>query len=263
MSPPGRVTSSLLPREKGAWGQVLLPIATGLAIAHARWPALAFAATALCAFFAHEPVLVLLGGRGDRTRRGARGRALRWAAGFGVAGLAALVVGLALSPSSSRLWVSAPVALSVASLAVLAAGRERTTAGEILAAVAVSSWIVPMGAAAGARVPAPIQAWIAYVVAFSAATLSVRGVLDGFKRAGASPLRTAGRIAAPLLLAGTFAAWLAGQWPIWIPVALAPTLVTALALTVLPVHPKQLKSVGWTLIASTTFLALVLAASLA
>ncbi|MBK8937310.1 MAG: YwiC-like family protein [Polyangiaceae bacterium] len=58
---------SLMPREHGAYGQLVLPAAAALI----AWPsfggaALAVAATAM--FLAHEPALVLLGQRGARAR---------------------------------------------------------------------------------------------------------------------------------------------------------------------------------------------------
>lgn len=253
--------TSLLPREKGAWGQVLFPIATGLAIAHGHPAALGFAVAAVAAFFAHEPVLVLLGGRGDRTRRAVSRRALAWVGVCGGAGTLALAGGVALAPATARIWLAAPIALSLASLAVLAAGRERTTAGELLAAAAVSSWMVPMATAASFPPAQGIRAWIAYVAAFTGATIAVRGVLEAFKNHGQSRLRGAASLLSPALLIAATGAWLAGGWSVWFPIAIAPTLVLSLAVSVRPIHPRHLRTVGWTLIAATAVLAIVVTAA--
>ena len=262
MTAPRPVTSpSLLPREKGAWGQVLFPMATGLVLAHGHAAAIAFAAAAIAAFFAHEPMLVLFGGRGDRTRRGAARRAFAWTAVCGLIGIAAFATGVLLAEKSAHAWLLAPVVLSLGSLAALASGRERTTPGEILAASAMSSWIVPMAVAASVRSATAVHTWMAYVVAFTAATLAVRGVLEAFRNQGRSRLRQVARVVSPALLTASVVAWLAGQWPVWIPVALAPTLVLSLVLSIRELHPRQLRTVGWSLIASTAFLAVVLAAS--
>ncbi len=262
MSAPRPVTRiSLLPREKGAWGQLIFPMATGLAMAHGQAASIAFAIAAVASFFAHEPLLVLFGLRGDRTRRGVERRALLWVVSCALVGLVALALGLVWADRAARAWAIAPVALSAASLIVLAKGRERTTPGEILASSAVSSWIVPMTVAHAEHADAALHAWIAFVAALTAATIAVRGVLEGFRNQGRSGLRSVARVVSPLLLAAAVAAWLAGQWPVWIPVALAPTLVVSLVLSLRAVAPRQLRTVGWTLIASTAFLAVVLAAS--
>ncbi len=254
-------TVSLLPREKGAWGQALLPVVTALVLARGNRAAVAWGVTAIAAFFAHEPVLVILGGRGDRTRREAARRALVWTAVCGVLGLSALGAGLAVAAANSRLWLALPVVLSLASLVVLAAGRERTTPGEVLAASAVSSWIVPMTTAASLSAHTALRVWFAYVAAFAAATLSVRGVLDAFQHGGRSILRTGARFVSSSLLVAASLAWLAGQWPGWIVVAIAPTLLLSLALSVWQLHPRHLRTVGWSLMATTTFLAVVITAA--
>jgi len=254
-------TVSLLPREKGAWGQALLPVATALVLARGSGAALAWGVAAVASFFSHEPVLVILGGRGDRTRREAARRALVWTAVCGVLGLSSLGAGLAVAPTNSRLWLALPLILSLASLVVLSAGRERTTPGEVLAASAVSSWIVPMTTAASLPTYSALRVWIAYVAAFTAATFSVRGVLDAFKHGGRSILRTVARFVSSSLLVAASLAWLAGQWPGWMVVALAPTLVLSLALSVWQLHPRQLRTVGWSLMATTAFLAIVVTAA--
>lgn len=53
----------LVPREHGAYGQLLLPIATTLIIGRPTAPALAIAAAAVFVFLIHEELLVLAGGR--------------------------------------------------------------------------------------------------------------------------------------------------------------------------------------------------------
>ena len=67
---------SLMPREHGAYGQLALPLLTALFSGRPTAAAFLYSTAAVFAFFAHEPLLVLLGQRGSRAFRelGARAR---------------------------------------------------------------------------------------------------------------------------------------------------------------------------------------------
>ena len=58
----------MLPREHGAYGQLLLPVLTAMAMGRPTLAAVALAASAAAAFVAHEPLMVLIGRRGARAR---------------------------------------------------------------------------------------------------------------------------------------------------------------------------------------------------
>src|SRR4051812_49522750 len=75
----------MLPREHGAYGQLLFPLVTALAVGRPRVVAWLLAASAVGAFLAHEPLLVLLGQRGARAARAQRGQAAIWFGGTAVA----------------------------------------------------------------------------------------------------------------------------------------------------------------------------------
>ena len=66
----------LVPREHGAYAEIAVPLVTALWMRPPTLAAVAWATAAVCGFFAHEPILVLLGRRGARTRQ-VRGRAAR------------------------------------------------------------------------------------------------------------------------------------------------------------------------------------------
>ena len=66
---------SLWPREHGAYGQLALPLLTALLSGRPSGPAGLYAFAAVCAFLAHEPLLVLLGHRGPRAQRECAGSA--------------------------------------------------------------------------------------------------------------------------------------------------------------------------------------------
>jgi YwiC-like protein len=68
----------VLPREHGAYSQMALPLVTSLVVARAAPPALFVAVAVVCGFLAHEPLLLLMGGRGVRARHAAGSRAAIW-----------------------------------------------------------------------------------------------------------------------------------------------------------------------------------------
>src|SRR5205823_6340503 len=73
---------ALLPKEHGAYGQLLFPLITAMAVGRPGVAAWSFAAAAVCAFLAHEPLLLLLGQRGPCARRERQDDAVRWFAAF-------------------------------------------------------------------------------------------------------------------------------------------------------------------------------------
>src|SRR5688572_9798586 len=96
----------MLPREHGAYGQLLFPLTTALAIGRPGRAAFAWAAASALAFLAHEPLVVLAGLRGSRASRDDRQRARRW--------LAAYLTGAALLGSLALVWMPRDARLAVA-----------------------------------------------------------------------------------------------------------------------------------------------------
>jgi hypothetical protein len=257
-SAPRSREPSLLPREHGAWGQLALPLVSALALGRPGAAALLLTAGIVLAFLCHEPLVVVLGQRGRRLEselsRPARRR-------LGTAGLAALVAGgagLVLSPAPARLAVLPAVLLGAASLGLVVVRLEKTTAGELVVAFALTAAAVPVALAAGAP---PRHAWAAAVVwaaAFAAATLPVRAILLHARTKGAidrRPLAAAGVAAIALLalLAGA-RGWL--PWPAAI--AVLPVALAAFVVSVASVRPQRLTLVGWTIVGASTMSLLVL-----
>ena len=69
--PVSPVTVDLKPKEHGAYAILIIPIATSLAISGVSVTGGAVAIASLAGFFAHEPLLVVLGRRGLRAKRDA------------------------------------------------------------------------------------------------------------------------------------------------------------------------------------------------
>ncbi|MGM0574369.1 MAG: YwiC-like family protein [Myxococcota bacterium] len=241
----GRKRRSLLPKEHGAWVQLLLPLLTALALGHPGVSALALTVGALAVFFAHEPVLVLLGHRGRRARDEERPRAKRLV--FAMLGLAAVAGGVGLATSPWTVWPALlPVVVPAAFVVPLVRDRkERSTRGEVLAGLALSGASLPVGLAAGVALPVILTAWGLWAAVVVVETLAARGVLAMAKKRNPDPtLRRVSLGLGLLIQAGLAVLAVAGVVDVEVAVAFAPALLLAAAVNVLPVHAKQLMTVG-------------------
>ncbi|HZZ85046.1 MAG TPA: YwiC-like family protein [Anaeromyxobacteraceae bacterium] len=251
---------SLFPKEHGAYGQLLLPLVTALAVSRPTVSSALLTLASLTAFGAHEPLLVLAGLRGKRPAEedAPRSRALLarlagFTAAFGLAGVA-------LAPPAARLALAAPVALGGAVMVLVARRLEKSALGEVTVGAALSSCGLPVALAGGASPGAALACWLTWILAFAAATLAVQVILVRARSKGA---RDPGALYALLtaLLAGAAAAAAAARLLPWaVPVALAPTALASLAVCLARVPPKRLRELGWAMIGTTTLtMALLLA----
>ena len=259
-SPAVRPEPSLLPREHGAWGQLAMPLVTGLALGRPGAAALLLAAAVALAFLAHEPLLVVLGQRGRRVKDALGVRALRrlvlLGAGAGAAGIAAL----ALAPPAVRLAALAPAALALPVVPLVAARLEKTVAGELLVAAALSACAAPVALASGAPAAWGWGAAATWFLSFAAATLPVQATLLWARTKGARELRPLAAAGAAAIGGGALALGAVGILPWPAAIAVLPTAVAAVTVAVARVRPQQFTRVGWSLVgASVAALAVLVA----
>lgn len=244
-------TPSLLPREHGAYAQVVFPLLTALALGGITASALLLVLAVLTVFLAHEPVLVLLGSRGGRAKRETSALAGRRLAWLIMAGLPAGLVGLWLAPPAARVAASIPLALAVVLAPLILRRQEKTAAGETLVAITLSAAMIPVAAAGGATLSVAAGAAVVWASVFVLGTLTVRGIIARAKKtaqAGWSPLAGPALSASAILLASALA--LTEQVPALAALAVVPTAVVALVFGLLGVHPRNLRRMGWSLVAS-------------
>jgi hypothetical protein len=257
----------MLPREHGAYGQLLLPLGTALVISGFHRSAILTAIAALAAFVAHEPLVVLLGGRGGRARREQRRTAIRWLTVSGGIAIVAGSAAIAAAPPDLRGLFAWPLVPAAVLALLLATGREKSTAGEIVSAMAFASISIPIGAVAASSPPLG-----AFIVAFTFAslfivsTLAVRIVILT-TRGGGNPhavrvarLQFAAAIAViaagiPLVALAEFRTAVAA-------LAILPGVAVSTVLAVRPPPARRLRTVGWTLLSTSAFLAVTLAGTL-
>jgi YwiC-like protein len=240
-----------LPREHGAYGELLLPLASALAIGRPGAAAIAFTLAALLAFLAHEPLLLVLGQRGARVGATYGAGATRVLVGLGGLAAAAGIAGIAWTPAAARPATLVPAALGAAVLVLVWRRHERTLAGELTVAAALSSCSLAVAAAGGVPLAAALGCWITWLLAFAVVNVTVRALIERWKTRGVVDRRPA---AAATAGAAIGAATLGVVHDLLAPaalVALLPTALTALALTIAPVAPRQLRASGWALVAAT------------
>lgn len=250
----------LLPREHGAYAELGFPLLTGLVLGSPSPAAWLFVAAALLFFFANEPLVILAGARGRRLQSElaapARARLLL----LGTLGVLCGLAALWLAPEAARRLALVPALLAAGLAPVVLSKNLKTLPGELIAAGAFSSMVLPVAAAggvAGVALWGPAFLWFVTTIV---ATLSVHAIKS--RVTGASPWVVPGatwsaRFA--LLVALAVVAWL----PPWRAVALAACLPLAAVVLVnrLALSPKKLKQVGWALVVANS-LALVTLATL-
>ena len=248
---------SLLPHEHGAYGQIVLPLVCALALGRPGISAIFLAVGAFAGFLSYEPLLVAVGNRGKRAREEDGARARRLAAGLLVAAVALAGAGFLLGSPAARLAATVPPLLAAGIVLLVRLEVERTLAGEVAVAVALSSAGFPVAVASGVAPATSAAAWLAWSLGFAATTVAVEVVLTRAR----SPVRDPGAAAAAsvLLLQGTAVALsAAGVVPWTVPLAVAPLALASLAVIWLRVPARRLRVVGWAALTGSTAALVVL-----
>lgn len=252
----------MLPKEHGAYGQLLFPIVTALGVGRPGAAAWLLAAAAICAFLAHEPLLVLLGQRGARAAREQRRLASVSFGFFAVAAAVSAVRAIALASPDVRMGLIAPAALGAILVLLIAAQHEHTAIGEVLSAMALSSFAVPLARASGASSSVALTCALVFVSAFVAGTLCVRAVIAATRRPPAASMRIAAGLVAAGSLAALQALAAAGRVSRAAPLAALPVCLGGLILVLTAPSARHLRTIGWALVATTTAAALILIVAL-
>jgi len=234
-----RSAASLLPREHGAYAQ----LGTGLAAALALAPGLRSLGQGVLTaalFLASEPALVLLGRRGQVP--GGPGRARLRLGVLGALGILGALAAWSGAPAALFRTLVPAALLGLVLFGLFLARRERTAAGEVLAAWTFGAAALPVAAAGGAGAAAAPLALILAAL-FSLGTAVVHGHLMALRRASPVPRGAAFLLGAALCAA----AWALGGRLLprgaWL--ALLPMTLAALAIRLFPPAPRRLKAVGW------------------
>jgi len=251
----------LLPKEHGAYGQLALPLLTACGATGPSTAGLLLIASAVGAFIAHEPVLVLLGLRGARARRELGAAAIRWlVVSAGVSALAGALAIATIAPGA-RWSLIVPLIPALVLAAATAQGREKSWYGEVSAALAFAGLAVPVAMASGGSLRTAATIAVPFALLFIASTLAVRTVILRVRGGGDAGTMTAtrwGAFAVASVGAGVLASLTAGEvLPPSALAAAAPGLVTAFVIAARPPHPNRLRTIGWTLVALSVLTGLI------
>jgi len=242
---------SLLPREHGAYAGIAFPLITALLLGRPTAVQLLWIVGCVAVFLTHEPLLILLGERGRRshTALGARARkAVRILAALAVAGGG---LGWWLAPAEARLALFLPLALGGILLRLILTHRERSLAGELLACVTLSSVVVPIALAGGVSWRAAIIAGAVWSAVSCLATLTVRATIARAKQtANHRRLACATLAFCAAALLASFLLIRANLLPLLAAAAILPFVLLAVAFSLVHVHPRHLRVMGWSLVGS-------------
>ena len=236
-------SANLKPKEHGAYAILAVPIVCALLIAGPSGVGLSVAVAAMAGFMAHEPLLVAIGHRGNRALKSAPGARARLGALLGATiglGMFALLVGTV----EVRWSLIGCAFLAAISFAIAIAGQHRTLGGQLMGVVGLSAPCLPILLTGHLPVALAIEAWLTWVMGFTATTMAVHGVIASQKRRSLNVHRaTVGflTLCVALLTALSFP----------FPVITLPMLGMSWYLLILPPPARHLKRVGWTLVAGT------------
>ncbi len=244
-------SASLLPREHGVYAELAFPIATALLLGGIGVASAAFAATIVLGVLIHEPFAVLAGRRGKRLQSQhaarAKTRVTVLTALIGATGVTALLS----TSATARRAALVPLGLVIVLLPSVMAGREKTLWGELLVIGALSAGLMPVAVAGSLAWAAAAAASSVWFVSFALGTVTVHAVKSYHKSGAGNSWSLA---AAPLLgLTAIGGGLIAASNALVVPAvvyALLPSALAATAISVLRVHPRNLRAVGWSLVAA-------------
>ena len=177
----GMTKASLKPKEHGAYAILAIPLLTAIAASGVTAVGFATAVAAVAGFIAHEPLLVMVGHRGQRAQRGTPGA--RWRL-IVLLGIVAIAGGCAVIQGTreSRWVLLSCGCLAISSFAIAVVGKHRTLAGQLWGVAGLSSPCVPVLVSGDYPIQLAIQVWLAWVLGFASTTLAVHGVIAKQKR---------------------------------------------------------------------------------
>jgi hypothetical protein len=252
----GTAQRTMVPREHGAYAELLFPIAAVLLGGSPTTPTWLLATGAIATFLANEPLLVLLGQRGNRVKREESDRAKRALLIFVLVALGSGVAGLVLAPKAVQYAIGVPLLLGVGLVMLAVQGLERSVVGEALAAATLSSIAIPLGFSAGLSWNTTSAVALIWLVASLLGTAVVRLTVARTKIKTNEDRRRVGLMRGLLSLACLLVILVGAVAPfgsrvgLWVLAAALPVAIVVLTVTTLQPTARRLRLMGWSLVAA-------------
>ena len=233
----GSAQRKMVPREHGAYAELLFPIVTVFLGGSPTTSTWLLAIGAIACFLANEPLLVLFGQRGTRTKREESERAKRALLVFALVALGTGIAGLLLAAPVVQYAVGVPLLLGVALVMLAIQGLERSMVGEALAASTLAVALI-------------------WLVTSLLGTAVVRLTVARTKAKSDEELARARFERALLVLVclAVIAVGVAAPYGtrvgLWILAAAVPVAVVVLVMAVLQPTARRLRLMGWSLVAA-------------
>ena len=252
----GTAQRKMVPREHGAYAELLFPIVTVFIGGSPTTSTWLLAIGAIAAFLANEPLLVLFGQRGTRTKREESDRAKRALLIFALVALGTGVAGLVLAPMVVQYAVGVPLVLGAGLVMLAIQGLERSMVGEGLAAATLSSIAIPLGLSAGLDLTSTLAVALIWLVTSLLGTAVVRLTVARTKAKTDEELARVRFKRALLVLVSVaviavgVAAPYGSRVSLWVLAAAVPVAVVVLVLAALQPTARRLRLIGWSLVAA-------------
>jgi hypothetical protein len=253
---------SLLPREHGAYAELIFPLLTGLILGRPSIAAFGFTLAAVLAFLSYEPLAVITGVRGARLREELEHRATRRLVvlAAGCVGTAALA--FTMASTAGRLAALAPMVCGILLVPAALTGRVKSLVNELLVAATLAATLLPVAVSGGVPARFAAAAGAVWFVGFALATLTVHAIKARIKPDTLPqwPLLVAPAAALAVIAVGaTVPLWTALPWLMG--AALLPSALGTLVISVMRVHPRRLRYVGWSLVSANLLTAVLVVAA--
>ena len=252
----GTAQRKMVPREHGAYAELLFPIVSVLLGGAATTSTWLLAIGAVGAFLANEPLLVLFGQRGTRMQREESDRAKRALLLFSLVALGAGIAGLVLAPTQVQYTIVVPLLLGVTLVMLAIQGLERSMFGEGLAAATLSSIAIPLGLSAGLGRTVTLSVALLWLTTSLLGTAAVRLTVARTKAKTDEDLRRVAFKRGILILVSSLAiivgvVGLSGSRDgLSILAAAMPVALVVLAVAALQPTARRLRLMGWSLVAA-------------
>ncbi len=239
----------LLPHEHGAYAQFGFPMAAAWLLVRPGWNAALWTLACFLAFWAHEPLLILVGRRGKAQlqRRGAR--ALLLICLLLPAAMATATAAILMAPLIPTAAFLPAMALGAIASLLAVAGGERSLAGELSAGLALVWASLPVALAGGLPPVAAIGLTLLWSCDMTAGMLAVRGIIVRAKRGSRAGLLSAAQLAVAGLVVA-FGVATGGLAPVRYSLALAPIAALTVFWLARPPAPRRLRRAGLLLVAA-------------